>query len=133
MHSVATTPGSNQQSNQQPNHKQEDKKIRKQEIKTLGDFHEKIEKSNLQDGVKSVLLDWVEYKKERKESYKDIGLKKLIAEVENKCNEHGCDSVIGQMNRAMANGWRGMNLDKIEKKADSVESGINYKALFTGG
>lgn len=51
--------------------------------------------------------EWLGYKAERREPFKDRGLKAFYGEVTNAAREHGPDAVARAMRHAMANGWRG--------------------------
>lgn len=59
------------------------------------------------------LREWLMYKQERREGYKAIGLKNLLAMVRGKIEEHGEQAVLMRISEAMASGWVGMNLDKM--------------------
>ena len=59
------------------------------------------------------LCEWLMYKQERREGYKAIGLKNLLAMVRGKIEEHGEQAVLMRISEAMASGWVGMNLDKM--------------------
>ena len=73
----------------------------------------------LDDDVRVKISDWLEYKTQKGDKYVEKGLKALISEVSNKINELGDKGVVfSQIDRAIASGWKGMNLDKI--KADDI-------------
>lgn len=63
---------------------------------------------------------WMEYKDSRtpkkNNHYEERGMKSLLSMVIRKCNEVGDKAVIEQIETAMAYGWQGMNLDKIQAK-----------------
>lgn len=50
---------------------------------------------------------WLDYKAERRESYKPAGFASLVSRAANLVKEHGLAAVIDAMDRAIANGWAG--------------------------
>lgn len=83
---------------------------------------------NLSDAVK----DWIAYKKERREAYKPVGLRNLLAQIENKMNTYGKEAAISTIRLSISNGWRGIIWDKIEKSNIShgrQESGNPFLSL----
>ena len=81
-----------------------------------------VGESNLSDPVKDKLIEWLAYKKERREGYKETGLKSLITEVGRHEQESGSTAVINLINECMANGWRGIIWDKLKPTARSGTS-----------
>lgn len=83
---------------------------------------------NLSDAVK----DWIMYKKERREAYKPVGLRNLLAQIENEMNTYGKEAVISIIRLSISNGWRGIVWDKLEKSNIShgrQESGNPFLSL----
>ena len=64
--------------------------------------------------IQDALQRWLQYKAERRETYKPTGLKALVSEIKNKLKIHPEASVIELINTCMANGWRGIIWDKLE-------------------
>ena len=65
----------------------------------------------LSDAVK----DWINYKKERRETYKPVGLRNLLSQVEHQADEHGKQAVVDVIRLSMSNGWKGIIWDRIQK------------------
>ena len=86
-----------------------------------------VAESNLSDPVKEKLLEWLRYKKERRESYKETGLRALISEVHRHELEDGADAVIAIINESMANGWRGIIWEKRNNRQSTARSGPKEK------
>lgn len=61
---------------------------------------------------KKTLGDWLSYKAERRESYKDQGLKQLISAAAKRAEQHGIQAVIEAMQTAMSNTWQGWDFFK---------------------
>ena len=72
-----------------------------------------IDESELPDKAKEKLKDWVKYKAEKNERYKEMGLKSMLKQVQKYIATFGTDPVIDRIDTAMASGWKGMNLDSI--------------------
>ena len=60
------------------------------------------------------IKEWLEYKQQRKEIYTEIGLKKLLTEIENNVDKFGAEKVIEIINLSMANNWKGIIFDKLK-------------------
>lgn len=70
--------------------------------------------------LNSIITEWIEYKKERKELYKPIGLKSFITQ----CNSYTPESVVEQMQRAMSSWYKWViwdNCIKIPKLDDKTD------------
>lgn len=98
-----------------------------------GDVHPK--KFNMTSAIKErcydnqlekVLLEWCKYKTEKKQSYKETGFKKLLAEVEKNVNIYGLDKVINLINLCMANNWQGIIFDKLKEKEQQPNASSGY-------
>lgn len=70
--------------------------------------------SDFSPEMQDALQRWLQYKAERRETYKPTGLKALVSEIKNKLKIHPEASVIELINTCMANGWRGIIWDKLE-------------------
>lgn len=71
---------------------------------------------------KQALIDWCEYKDERKPKknnhYAEKGLNMWITQTINSAMEHGANTVINQIHKAIANQWQGTNYDMLDKGAN---------------
>lgn len=65
--------------------------------------------------LSDAVRDWINYKKERRETYKPVGLRNLLSQVEHQANEHGKQAVIDVIRLSMSNGWKGIIWDRIQK------------------
>lgn len=67
---------------------------------------------------KDAMLDWMEYKDERKPKknnhYSEKSLKTWLTQTINKASEVGITKVINQINNAISNQWQGCNFNLIE-------------------
>jgi len=70
--------------------------------------------------LRGVTTDWLTYKKERRESYKPMGLKQLLSEINNKINTMGEDKIILAINASMAKNYRGIIWDLAEKQTTAT-------------
>ena len=67
--------------------------------------------------LKLKLLDWFAYKAERKETYKEVGMKSLLRQIENNQLTYGEKAVCDLIDDSMANGWKGIIFDRLKQKA----------------
>lgn len=59
------------------------------------------------------LLTWMEYKTERKEGYKEQGMKSLLTQIVKKSKQYGDDAVRDLIDECMASNWKGIIWDKL--------------------
>ena len=74
------------------------------------------------------LDQWFQYKKERRESYKPTGLTSFLNTVESKLKASSEQGIIEVINESMANGYRGVTWNKLQKQ-DKVKDS-EYDDLF---
>lgn len=74
-----------------------------------------LEESSLSDPVKEKLGDWLKYKSERREAYKETGLKSLIAQAQKYEQKYGASAVIDIIGTSMSSGYRGIVWDRLDK------------------
>ena len=67
------------------------------------------------DPLKAKMEEWITYKTERKESYKEQGMKSLLRQIENAQLTHGVNAVCALIDDSMANGWKGIIFDRLKK------------------
>ena len=96
--------------------KEIDKEVEKKSVKetTLTLFHRIKDDYYLSSDVISKLEEWFEYKKARKDSYTEIGLKALLRKVENNVGKYGDAAVCELIDESMANNWKGIIFDRIK-------------------
>ena len=61
--------------------------------------------------------EWIKYKMERKESYKEQGMKSLLRQIENNALTYGDQAVCDLIDDSMANGWKGIIFDRLKQKS----------------
>lgn len=62
------------------------------------------------------LREWLKYKTERRESYKSVGLKSFLSEIESKLKQYNESDVIALISECMANNWKGIIWDKLKSR-----------------
>lgn len=67
--------------------------------------------------------EWIKYKTERKESYKEQGMKSLLRQIENNALTYGDQAVCDLIDDSMANGWKGIIFDRLKKPATQRQAG----------
>ena len=72
------------------------------------------------DKLNSIFLEWLEYKKQRKEKYTDIGRKKLISRINKQVELYGEENIISLIEDCMASNYAGIIFDKLNKKQQNI-------------
>lgn len=110
----------------------EEEKIREDKIEEKSNkenshtiFARLVEEGNYQFSTQIIikLEEWIKYKSERKESYKEQGMKSFLTQVENKVNEYGEKAVCDLIDECMASGWKGIIYDRLQKKSGIPNQG----------
>ena len=65
------------------------------------------------DALKAKMYEWITYKTERKEPYKETGMKSMLRQVENKAMEYGEPALIDLIDLCMASSWKGIIFEKL--------------------
>lgn len=79
------------------------------------------------NNIYNKIIEWLEYKQERKELYKEIGLNNLLKQIENNIDNYGEDNVIDLISECMANNYKGIIFDKISRKEQGTKK--EYKSF----
>lgn len=74
----------------------------------LPDYH-------ISDYLRRSLSDWIEYKKERRDSYKERGLKSLLTMFETNASKYGDEAVAEVVQESIANRYQGITWDKLKR------------------
>jgi hypothetical protein len=79
--------------------------------------------------------EWLQYKKERRQTYKPTGLKNLFALIKKNAEEYGDEAVIGVIDRSISSNWNGLFFDKLEQQRSvyNQQSGNVFLDLAEGG
>lgn len=83
--------------------------------------------------VEARVREWLQYKAERRESYKPTGLKNLLSEITNNITKHGETAVIELIGVCMSSNWAGIIWDRLAKgkvPANGTSSTRDYDEKF---
>lgn len=108
--------------------KEEDKNKKEKENKSVREtthtlFARLLPDYLLSDSLQAKMGEWVKYKIERKEPYKEQGMKSLLRQVENKAIQYGDDAVCSLIDECMANNWKGIIFDRLQQSQRKPASG----------
>lgn len=83
------------------------------------------------------VVEWLKYKKQRKEAYKPVSIKKFITQVKGYADQYGEEAVITVISDSIANGYMGVAFASIKKKqggtpADRRKAEYDYDADTEG-
>lgn len=73
------------------------------------------------DDLKAKMEEWITYKTERKEPYKEQGMKSLLRQVENNAMKYGAQAVCDLIDECMASGWKGVIFDRLSQKQGKAQ------------
>lgn len=78
------------------------------------------------DKLKNKVEEWLKYKIERKEPYKETGFKTLLARIESATSQYGVEEIISLIDECMANNYKGIIFEKLKgKKVEKLPSWFN--------
>lgn len=75
------------------------------------------EETNYQDETYLKINDWLMYKEEKQQSYKERGLKGLFTMLKKNIAEYGEEAVCNLIDESMANGYQGIMWDRLSRKS----------------
>lgn len=121
--------------------KKKSKKSKSEETLTL--FDTLIPDYNISEVLEDKIREWLTYKAERKEAYKETGLKSLIAQIKNNATQYGDMAVCDLISECMASNWKGIIFDRLKQKnttpyqkqtkADELDSAYKMMANWAEG
>ena len=100
----------------------ENKKGGKRET-TQSIFERLLPEYTISDVMADKLREWFKYKTERKDGYKEQGMKSLLKQVANKVSIYGDTAVCNLIDECMSNGWKGIIWDKLQSSSAYRNSG----------
>ncbi len=65
------------------------------------------------------VIEWLKYKKQRREAYKPVSIKKFITQVKGYAEQYGEDAVMSIISDSIANGYMGVAFASIKKNKTS--------------
>lgn len=68
------------------------------------------------DTLKARIGEWITYKTERKEPYKEQGMKSLLRQIENNAMKYGDAAVCELIEECMASSWKGIIFDRLKNR-----------------
>ena len=76
--------------------------------------------------LRGKIEEWLKYKWERKEYYKETGFKTLLARIESATSQYGVEEIISLIDECMANNYKGIIFEKLKgKKVEKVPDWFN--------
>lgn len=75
-----------------------------------------IAERNFSKRIQEAVEDWVKYKIEKRQGYKETGLKSFLTQVENNTIAYGEDAVISVIQSSMSSNYQGVVWDKLRQR-----------------
>lgn len=72
-----------------------------------------IEAAGLNQDLELAVKEWVKFKSEKREGYREIGLNSLLSQIKKKADEFGDKAIIDMIQSAMSENWKGMHLERL--------------------
>ena len=79
-------------------------------------FKRLLPEYSFSEELRGKLVEWMQYKSERRESYKETGLKSLLRQVENNAQRYGDQALCELIDLSMSGGWKGIAFDKLKSQ-----------------
>jgi predicted phage replisome organizer len=86
-------------------------------------FERLLPEYSISDVMADKLREWIKYKTERKEGYKEQGMKSLLKQINNKVSVYGDTAVCNLIDECMSNQWKGIIWDKLQSTPGYRNSG----------
>lgn len=104
--------------------REEDKKENKSVRETTPTLFQRLAPDyQLSDCVIDKLSEWMMYKIERREPYKEMGMKSLLRQIENNVTKYGDKAVCNLIDECMASNWKGIIFDRLTKEQAKAKGG----------
>ena len=104
----------------------------KETAKTM--FENLLPNYSLSPEVADQVRDWIGYKIERREGYKEQGLKALLSRIQKLTLEYGDEAVCDVISSSMASGYAGIVFDRLERnKPASMQQKTGQQQPRRGG
>ena len=65
--------------------------------------------------LQEVLREWIQYKAEKQQPYRETGMRSLITQAVNKSAQEGADVVVSVIRSSMASGYKGITWDRAKR------------------
>lgn len=105
------------------NDKNEKKSSVRENTRTI--FERLIPEYSFSEALISKMREWVKYKTERKEPYKEQGMKSLLKHVQNNASLYGDQDVCELIDYCMASNWKGIIFDILKEKKLDTRKEVN--------
>ena len=80
--------------------------------------------------LKEAFDDWIAYKKEKRQPYKERGLNSLIKQTQRYVERYGEEAVIGVIRDSMSNNYQGIIFDRLNKLKPIVKKTYTTEGSF---
>lgn len=92
---------------------------KKDEIK---DFIPFVDEYEFSGDLRDAVINWLEYKNDRKEYYTDRGIRTMLKQAKRKAKEFGEDAIISAFETAIERGWMGTLIGKMTTQSIQSDS-----------
>ena len=79
-------------------------------------FKRLLPEYSFSEELRGKLVEWMQHKTERRENYKETGLKALLRQVEKNAKQYGDQEICDLIDLSMSSGWKGIAFDKLKSQ-----------------
>lgn len=105
---------------QKKNRKKKADSVSEEKKDEIRDFIPFVDEYEFSGDLRDAVINWLEYKNDRKEYYTDRGIRTMLKQAKRKAKEFGEDAIISAFETAIERGWMGTLIGKMT--AQSVQS-----------
>lgn len=98
-----------------------EKKPKKESTQQI--FYRLVGDYELSERLTEKLEEWFRYKMERKEPYKEMGMKSFLRQMENQSRKYSDEDICWLIEECMSNTYKGIIWDKLEKRTTQSRPG----------
>ena len=110
--------------------KEEQKKSRKKKADSVSeeekdeikDFIPFVDEYEFSEDLRDAVINWLEYKNERKQYYTDRGIRTMLKQAKRKAKEFGEDAIISAFETAVERKWMGTLIGKMTAQSVQADS-----------
>lgn len=98
---------------QKKNRKKKIDSVPEKEKDEIKDFIPFVDEYEFSGDLRDAVVNWLEYKNDRKEYYTDRGIRTMLKQAKRKAKEFGEDAIISAFETAIERGWMGTLIGKM--------------------
>ena len=107
---------------QKKTRKKKDDSVSVEEKDEIKDFIPFVDEYEFSEDLRDAVINWLEYKNERKQYYTDRGIRTMLKQAKRKAKEFGEDAIISAFETAVERKWMGTLIGKMTAQSVQADS-----------